>query len=94
MQCFSVTEIQNTPSEALHQAAVEPVLLTAESQPSYVIMSIDNYEHLISKLARLEDLEIGQQAQTNLATSRMVGTEIFTTEIQRLAAIVRMRHTD
>jgi hypothetical protein len=40
MQCFSVTEIQNTPSEALHQATVEPVLLTAESQPSYVIMSI------------------------------------------------------
>jgi hypothetical protein len=39
MQCFSVTEIQNTPSEALHQAAVEPVLLTAESQTSYVIMS-------------------------------------------------------
>jgi hypothetical protein len=39
MQCFSVTEIQNTYSEALHQAAVEPVLLTAESQPSYVIMS-------------------------------------------------------
>ena len=48
MQCFSVTEIQNTPSEALHQAAVEPVLLTAESQPSYVIMSIDNYEHSIA----------------------------------------------
>ena len=60
MQCFSITEIQNTPSEALHQAAVEPVLLTAESQPSYVIMSIDNYEDLINRLARLEDLAIGQ----------------------------------
>jgi PHD/YefM family antitoxin component YafN of YafNO toxin-antitoxin module len=87
MQCFSVTEIQNTPSEALHQAAVEPVLLTAESQPSYVIMSIDNYEQLIDRLTRLEDLAIGQQAQTNIATSRMVGTETFTAEIQRLAAL-------
>ena len=84
MQCFYVTEIQNTPSEALHQAAVEPVLLTAESQPSYVIMSIDNYEHLIDRLARLEDLAIGQQAQTNLATSRMLGTEIFTAKLHRL----------
>jgi PHD/YefM family antitoxin component YafN of YafNO toxin-antitoxin module len=87
MQCFSVNEIQNTHSEALHQAAVEPVLLTAESESSYVIMSIDNYEHLINRLARLEDLAIGQQAQSSLETSRMVGTEIFTAEIQRLAAL-------
>jgi hypothetical protein len=49
--------------------------------------AIDNYEHLINKLARLEDLAIGQQAQTNLATSKMVGTEIFTAELQRLAAL-------
>ncbi len=40
MQHFSVTEIQNTYSEVLNQAAVEPVLLTAESQPSYVIMYV------------------------------------------------------
>jgi PHD/YefM family antitoxin component YafN of YafNO toxin-antitoxin module len=87
MQRCSVTEIRDTHSEALHQATIEPVLLTADSQPSYVIMSIDNYEHLIDRLARLEDLAIGQQAQTNLATSRMVGTEAFTAEIQRLAAL-------
>jgi hypothetical protein len=31
MQSFSVTEIQATHSEALNLAAVEPVLLTAES---------------------------------------------------------------
>jgi PHD/YefM family antitoxin component YafN of YafNO toxin-antitoxin module len=87
MQRFSVTEIQNTHSEALNQAAVEPVLLTADSQPSYVIMSIDNYEHLLDRLARLEDLVIGQQVKTNLATSKMVGTETFMAEIQRLAAL-------
>jgi hypothetical protein len=49
--------------------------------------AIDNYEHLIDRLTRLEDLSIGQQAQTNLATSRMVGTEIFTAEIQRLTML-------
>lgn len=87
MQHFSVTEIQNAHSEALHQAAVEPVLLMAESQPNYVIMSAENYELLIERLARLDDLAFGQQAQTALSTSRMVGSEVFTSELQRLAAL-------
>ncbi len=86
MQQFSVTEIQNTHSEVLNQAAVEPVLLTEESQPSYVIMSVENYEQLINRLAQLEDLIIGEQAQTALSNSSMVGTETFTTELKRLAA--------
>jgi len=86
MQQFSVTEIQNTYSEVLNQAAVEPVLLTEESQPSYVIMSVENYEQLINRLAQLEDLIIGEQAQTALSNSSMVGTETFTTELKRLAA--------
>jgi PHD/YefM family antitoxin component YafN of YafNO toxin-antitoxin module len=87
MQSFSVTEIQTSHSEALNRAAVEPVLLTAESQLSYVLMSVENYDRLIEKLARLEDLAIGQQAQAALLTSRMVGSEIFTAELQRLAAL-------
>ena len=87
MQNFSVTEIQDTHSEALNRAAVEPVLLTAESQLSYVIMSVENYDRLIDKLARLEDIAIGQQAQAALLTSRMVGSEVFTVELQQLAAL-------
>ncbi len=87
MQQFSVTEIQITHSEVLNQAAVEPVLLTEESQPSYVIMSVGNYEQLMNRLAQLEDLIIGQQSQTVLSKSQMVGTETFTAEIKRLAAL-------
>ena len=87
MQNFSVTEIQDTHSEALNRAAVEPVLLTAESQVSYVIMSVENYDRLIDKLARLEDIAIGQQAQAALSASRMVGSEVFTAELQQLAAL-------
>ncbi|MDF5729653.1 MAG: type II toxin-antitoxin system Phd/YefM family antitoxin [Rhizonema sp. PD38] len=87
MQSFSVTEIQNTHSEVLNQAAVEPVLLTKESQPSYVIMSVENYEQLMNRLARLEDLMIVQQAEAALSKSRMVGTETFTAELKRLAAL-------
>jgi hypothetical protein len=32
-------------------------------------------------------LQIDQQAQTNLETSRMVGTEIFTAELQSLVML-------
>jgi PHD/YefM family antitoxin component YafN of YafNO toxin-antitoxin module len=87
MQRFSVKKIQNTHNDVLNQAAVEPVLLTDESQPSYVIMSVENYEQLINRLALLEDLIIGQQAQTALSNSRMVGTETFTAELKRLAGL-------
>ncbi len=87
MQRFSVTEIQNTDSQALHQVEIEPAILLAESGSSYVIMSIANYQQLIDRLERLEDLAIGQQAQAALSISRMVGTEIFTAELQRLAAM-------
>jgi prevent-host-death family protein len=87
MQRFSVKEIQNTHSEVLNQAALEPVLLTEESEKSYVIMSVENYEQLMNRLAQLEDLIIGQQAQAALSNSRMVGTETFTAELKRLAAL-------
>ncbi|WP_295613325.1 hypothetical protein [Chamaesiphon sp. GL140_3_metabinner_50] len=49
-------------------------------------MSVEKYDRLIDRLDRLEDLAIGQQAQAALLTSRMVGSEIFTAELQRLAA--------
>lgn len=87
MQHFSVTELQNIDSEALSQAAIEPILVTAESQPSYVIMSVENYEQLINRLKLLEDLILGQQAQMALSTSRLVGSETFTAELKRLVAL-------
>ncbi len=87
MQHFSVTEIPNIHSEALNQAAVEPVLLTTESQPSYVIMSVENYEQLVNRLALLEDAVIGKQAQIALSTSLMVGTETFMAELKCLAML-------
>lgn len=49
-----------------------------------MIISVENYEQLINRLAQLEDLIIGQQAQTALSNSRMVGTETFTAELKRL----------
>jgi prevent-host-death family protein len=82
MRQFTLGDIQNL----LEQAATEPVVLTSESQASYVIMSAENYEQLMNQIAQLEDLILGQQTQMAVANSKMVGSEIFTDELERLAA--------
>ncbi|MGI2905280.1 prevent-host-death protein [Tolypothrix sp. VBCCA 56010] len=87
MRQFRLGDIQNPHSDALEQAATEPIVLTSESQASYVIMSVENYEQLINRIAQLEDLILGQQAQMAVANSQMVGSEIFTAELERLAAL-------
>jgi len=87
MERFSVLDIQNNYSKILNQAAVEPALITGESQKNYVIMSVENYEQLINRLAQLEDLIISQQAQAALLNSSMVGRETFMAEIERLATL-------
>lgn len=86
MRQFTLGDIQNLHSDVLEQAATEPVVLTNESQASYVIMSVENYEQLMNRIAQLEDLILGQQAQMAVANSKMVGSEIFTAELERLAA--------
>ncbi|MDZ8133697.1 MAG: type II toxin-antitoxin system prevent-host-death family antitoxin [Nostoc sp. DedQUE04] len=87
MRRFTLGDIQNLHSDVLEQAATEPVVLTSESQASYVIMSVDNYEQLMNRIAQLEDLILGQQAQMAVANSKMVGSEIFTAELEGLAAL-------
>ncbi|QLE56502.1 type II toxin-antitoxin system prevent-host-death family antitoxin [Nostoc sp. TCL26-01] len=86
MRQFTLGDIQNLHSDVLEQAATEPVVLTSQSQVSYVIMSVENYEQLMNQIAQLEDLILGQQAQMAVANSKMVGSEIFTDELERLAA--------
>ena len=85
MQSYSLTEIQERQNEVLKQATIEPVLLLEESRPGYVILSAHSYQQLIERLSELEDLVLGQLAETTLKTSRLVGAETFTTELQHLA---------
>jgi prevent-host-death family protein len=87
MRQFTLGDIQNPHSDALEQAATEPIVLTSESQASYVIMSVENYEQLMNRVAQLEDSILAQQAQIAVANSQMVGSEIFTAELERLAAL-------
>ncbi len=71
-------------SAVLHQATTEPIVLLEESQPSYIIVSANQYQQLTERLALLEDCALGQIAKIALEHSCMVGTEAFTTALQSL----------
>lgn len=85
MQQYTLTDARNRHGEIFDKAAVEPILLTKQSRPSHVVMSAEAYQHLIAKLEELEDRLLGQQAETALSQSRMVGVEEFTLAMKRLA---------
>jgi PHD/YefM family antitoxin component YafN of YafNO toxin-antitoxin module len=87
MQSYSLREVRGLQDEVLEKATVEPILLTEESKPGYVIMSAQNYQQLLDKLTALEDRALGQLAETALKNSQMVGVETFTAELQRLASL-------
>lgn len=87
MQSFTLTDIRDRYDEVFEQAAAEPILLTQESQPSYVLLSIHDYQQLIERLAAIEDQALGKLAELALSQSHMVGTEKFTTELTHLAAV-------
>jgi PHD/YefM family antitoxin component YafN of YafNO toxin-antitoxin module len=85
MQSYPMTEVGDRSSELFEQAVVEPVLLTEASKPGFVIMSVQNYQNLLDRLAALEDQMLGRLAEASLQNSQMVGTEAFTAELQKLA---------
>ncbi|MBD2344363.1 prevent-host-death protein [Anabaena subtropica FACHB-260] len=50
-----------------------------------LVMSPENYQKLINQLNKLEDMLLGQTAENALSESTMVGTENFTSALERLA---------
>ncbi|AFY50058.1 hypothetical protein Nos7524_4299 [Nostoc sp. PCC 7524] len=50
-----------------------------------LIISPENYQKLVNRLHELEDMLLGQAAETALSQSKMVGTENFTSALERLA---------
>ena len=85
MKSYTLKQTRNQHGEVFDQAKVEPVLITEQKLPSYVILSEESYQKLIDKLEELEDLHWGQQAQTALTQSSMVGSEEFSTTLERFA---------
>lgn len=86
MQTYTISDARNRHGEVFDQAMVEPVLLTKQSRPSHVILSVQAYQALIDKISELEDLALGQVAEAALTQSQRVGVESFTVELERLAA--------
>lgn len=85
MQQYTLKDARNRHGEIFDKAAALPILLTKQSRPSHVVMLAEAYQQLIAKLEELEDRLLGQQAQTALSQSRMVGVEEFTLAMKRLA---------
>ncbi|OCQ94204.1 hypothetical protein BCD64_05395 [Nostoc sp. MBR 210] len=57
-----------------HLTAAEPILVSPE-----------NYQKLMTRLNELEDMLLGQAAKEALNQSTMVGTDNFTSALERLA---------
>jgi len=78
-------------SEVFEQAAVQPVVLTEALKPEFVIMSIQNYQQLLDRLADLEDRLLGQLAAEALQHSQMIGSAAFTAGLEKLAEFEQNR---
>ncbi|WP_199247186.1 type II toxin-antitoxin system Phd/YefM family antitoxin [[Phormidium] sp. ETS-05] len=85
MQSYTLTQTRNQHGEVFDRAAVEPVLITKQSRPSYVIISSDTYQQLLARLTELEDMLLGQQATAAVSRSAMVGSETFVATLTQLA---------
>jgi prevent-host-death family protein len=66
MQRYTLTDTRNRNSEVFEKAAIEPLVVTQRSQPSHVIMSANTYQRLLKRLEELEDMLLGQAAETTL----------------------------
>ncbi|WP_413175973.1 type II toxin-antitoxin system Phd/YefM family antitoxin [Anabaena azotica] len=77
IQIYTLTDARNQHGEVFDKVTTEPVLLTKQSLPSYVIISAQSYEKLIHRLKELEDMLLGQSAEVALTQSKMVSIEVF-----------------
>ena len=85
MKTYTLTQTRNQHGEVFDKAQVEPVLITKQKRPSHVIISAQTYQQLISRLAELEELNLGKTAETALNESKMVGSEEFTAILEQIA---------
>jgi len=85
MKSYTLTQTRNRHGEVFDRAKIEPVLVTKQERPSHVILSAEAYQKLIARLEELEDVNWGKAAQTALNESSMVGTDQFTTALEKIA---------
>ncbi|WP_235620711.1 type II toxin-antitoxin system Phd/YefM family antitoxin [Halothece sp. PCC 7418] len=85
MKSYTLTQTRNQHGEVFDRAKIEPVLVTKQERPSHVILSAEAYQKLIARLEELEDLNWGNAAQTALNQSSMLGSDQFTTALEKIA---------
>jgi prevent-host-death family protein len=85
MKSYTLTEARNRHGEVFDQAMTEPVILTKQSRPSHVILSVQAYEQLMARISQLEDTVWGNAAERELQQAQMVGSDRFVSELERLA---------
>ena len=85
MHTYTLSEARNRHGEIFDRAATEPVLLTKQSRPSHVLLSATAYTKLLDKLTELEEAVWGQKATEVLSKAEMVGTEVFTNALTKIA---------
>ncbi len=85
MHTYTLSEARNRHGEIFDLAASEPVLLTKQSRPSHVLLSATAYAKLIDKLTELEETIWGKKATEALATGEMLGSEVFTDALTKIA---------
>ncbi len=85
MQNYTLKDAKNRHDEIFRQAKDEPVVLSEQFHPSYVIMSFQAYRELCDRLDELEDLVWGKQATDAVKRSRFVGEDEFVKSLQELA---------
>ncbi|MBP0016663.1 MAG: type II toxin-antitoxin system Phd/YefM family antitoxin [Cyanobacteria bacterium SBLK] len=85
MQNYTLQEAKAKQEEILKKAKNEPVLLSEQSHPSHIIMSVQAYQELINRIHELEDMVLAKQAIDAVGESEFVGEEEFMRSLQELA---------
>lgn len=85
MRIYTLTQTRNHHGEVFDRAQIEPVLVTKQKRPSHVILSVEAYQKLMTRLEELEDLNWGKAAQIAFNQSSMVGCEEFTATLEKIA---------
>jgi prevent-host-death family protein len=85
MHTYTLSDARNRHGEIFDRATTEPVLLTKQSRPSHVLLSATAYDKLMAKLTELEEAVWGQKATEALAKGELLGTEVFTNALTKIA---------
>jgi PHD/YefM family antitoxin component YafN of YafNO toxin-antitoxin module len=84
MQRYPLPALDGDFYTLLDQANRSPVILTEETEDRYIVLSVQNYEHLMQSIQTLEDQIWGEAAQRALQDSKTVSSEKFMAALQTI----------